>query len=482
MMENLTIKSAHELLRDKKISSREMTQAYLKRAKEKNEQLNAYLAVTEQEALAMADSADRRIAQGDAHYLTGMPLAVKDNILVEGIQATASSRILEPYVATYDATLIARLKNEDAVVLGKTNLDEFGMGASTENSAFGPTKNPYDTRRVPGGSSGGSAAAVAADVAIAALGSDTGGSIRQPAGVCGVTGFKPTYGRVSRHGLIALASSFDQVGPIAKTAWDAAAFLEVIAGNDARDGTTSHEKVPAYTTALGGAIKGLRVGIPNEYFTRGIDADVEKSVRAAIFKLEELGASIGGVSLPSMPYALATYYVILPCEASSNLARYDGVRYGFSAASSYGADSGTLLDAYTQSRGRGFGDEVRRRIMLGTYALSAGYYDAYYKKAQQSRTLITQDFKKAFEEYDVLVSPTSPTPAFSLGEKADPVSMYLADIYTVSANIAGIPAISVPCGTVERDGKKLPVGLQIMGKHFDESTILRVADAYERFA
>ena len=485
MLEDLTIKSAHELLREKKISSRELTQAYLARAKEKNAQLNAYLSVNENEALAMADAADKRIAEGDAHYLTGVPLAVKDNILVEGVKATAASKILEPYMAAYDATVITNLKDENAVVLGKTNLDEFAMGASTENSAFGPTKNPYDSARVPGGSSGGSAAAVAADMAVAALGSDTGGSVRQPSGFCGVVGLNPTYGRVSRYGLMAMASSLDQVGPIAKTVWDAAALLEVLAGQDACDATTSRQKVPVYTNGFTGNIKGLRVGIPNEYFAQGIDEDVEKSVRAAIFKLEELGASIGGVSLPRTSYALATYYVIMPCEVSSNLARYDGIRYGYSVAAHRDA---SLLEVYTQSRGKGFGKEVQRRIMLGTYALSAGYYDAYYKKAQQVRTLIVEDFKKAFEEYDVLVSPTSPTPAFSVGEKADPLAMYLADIYTVSANIAGIPAVSVPCGFVERGGsagspqagKKLPVGLQIMGKHFDESTILRVADAYER--
>ncbi len=480
MNENLTIKTASELLQKKEISARELAMQYLARASQKNPELNAYLEITSKEALRMADLADKKLQNGEAEMLTGIPLAVKDNILIKDVKATAASRILENYIAAYDATAIGKLREAGAVFLGKTNLDEFAMGASTENSAFGPTKNPYDTSRVPGGSSGGSAAAVAADMAIAALGSETGGSIRQPAGFCGIVGLKPTYGRVSRHGLIAMASSLDQIGPMTKTVWDTAALLEVIGGRDTLDATTSKTSVPRYTKELTGDIKGLRVGIPNEYFAEGIDEDVEKAVRRAIFALEKLGARIGGVSLPHTHWALAVYYVIMPCEVSSNLARFDGIRYGYSASADKKAGAKNLLEVYTMSRGRGFGSEVRRRITLGTYALSAGYYDAYYKKAQQVRTLIVEDFKKAFEECDVLVSPTSPTPAFKIGEKSDPVSMYLADIYTASANISGIPAVSLNCGYVERDGKKLPVGLQVMGKHFDEAMILRVADAYER--
>ncbi|MDO8557929.1 MAG: Asp-tRNA(Asn)/Glu-tRNA(Gln) amidotransferase subunit GatA [bacterium] len=479
MLEHLTIKTASELLHKKEISARELAADHLSRAQEKNPELNAYLEITKKEALRMAGEADEVLEKKEGGILTGIPIAVKDNILIKELKTTAASRILENYIAAYDATAIGRLRDAGAVFLGKTNMDEFAMGASTENSAFGPTKNPHDTSRVPGGSSGGSAVAVAADMAIAALGSETGGSVRQPAGFCGVVGLKPTYGRVSRHGLIAMASSLDQIGPLAKTVWDAAALLEVIAGHDALDATTARDRVPHYTRDLTGDIKGLRVGIPNEYFAEGIDADVEKAVRQAIFTLEKLGARIGGVSLPHTHWALAVYYVIMPCEVSSNLARFDGIRYGYSASTDIKTDAKNLFEVYTASRGRGFGNEVRRRVMLGTYALSAGYYDAYYKKAQQVRTLIVEDFKKAFEEYDVIVSPTSPTPAFKIGEKSDPVSMYLADVYTVSANISGIPAISLNCGYVERDGKKLPVGLQIMGKHFDESTILRVADAYE---
>lgn len=477
MIENLTIKKASELLRKKKVSARELTRAYLERAKKANADLNAYITIPEEAALAMADVANRALERGEGGALTGIPLAIKDNILVKGIRATAGSKILESYHAAYDATASIKLKSAGAVVLGKTNLDEFAMGASTENSAFGPTKNPHNPSRVPGGSSGGSAAAVAADICIAALGSETGGSARQPAGFCGIVGLKPTYGRVSRHGLIAMASSLDQIGPMAKTVWDAAALLETIAGHDPLDATTSLKPVPRYTAAVTGDITGLRIGVPNEFFAEGIDADVEKTVRDAIFALERQGAKIGGVSLPRAAYALPAYYVIVPSEVSANLARFDGIRYGYSAA-----EAKTLLDAYTLSRGEGFGKEVKRRIMVGTYALSAGYYDAYYKKAQQVRTLIIEDFERAFREYDVLVSPTSPTPAFKIGERMDPVSMYLADVFTAPANIAGIPAISVPCGAVKRENASLPIGLQIMGRHFDEETILRVADAYERFA
>ncbi|MDP3962963.1 MAG: Asp-tRNA(Asn)/Glu-tRNA(Gln) amidotransferase subunit GatA [bacterium] len=488
-MENLTIKQASELLHKKEISARELAQAYLLRAEEKNPQLNAYLEITNKAAMQMADEADRLIERRDSNVLTGIPFAIKDNILVKGVPATAGSKILQNYTATYDATVTEKLKEAGAVIMAKTNMDEFAMGSSTENSAFGPAKNPHDTSRAPGGSSGGSAAAVAADMCVAALGSDTGGSIRQPAAFCGIVGLKPTYGRVSRSGLIAMASSLDQIGPMTKTAWDAAALLECIAGHNSMDATTSPVPATSYTKKLTGDIKGLRIGIPNEYFGDGLDANVEKSVREAIFALERLGATIGGATLPHTPYGLPVYYVLMPSEVSSNLARFDGIRYGYSAASPYPAggegrgelEAKTLLDVYTKSRGLGFGKEVKRRIMLGTYALSAGYYDAYYKKAQQIRTLIIEDFRKAFEEYDVLVSPTTPTPAFKLGEKEDPVSLYLADVYTVSANIAGVPAISIPCGTAERDGVKLPIGLQIMGRHFDEETILRVADAYERF-
>jgi len=481
MLECLTIKTASELLRKREISSVELTRAYLERAKEKNQELNAYLAITETEALKMAEHADKHFKADDVPSpLCGIPIAIKDNILIEGIPATAASKILQNYTAAYDATATKRLRDAKAVFLGKTNLDEFAMGSSTENSAFGPTKNPLDVSRVPGGSSGGSAAAVAADLCLGALGSDTGGSIRQPAGFCGITGLKPTYGRVSRSGLIAMASSLDQIGPMAKNAWDAAALLEVIAGHDPLDATTATHEAPRYTTALTGEIRGLRIGVPREYFSEGLDEDVRRAVRGAVGALERLGASVTEVSLPHSTYALAVYYVLMPSEVSANLARFDGIRYGYSSRT---AGAQTLLDVYEQSRGEGFGDEVRRRIMLGTYALSSGYYEAYYVKAQKVRTLILQDFEKVFSRIDVLVGPTSPTPAFRLGErKKDPLSMYLADIYTVPANIAGIPALTIPCGFVERDGIKLPVGLQILAKHFDEATVLRIADTYERFA
>jgi aspartyl-tRNA(Asn)/glutamyl-tRNA(Gln) amidotransferase subunit A len=480
MTENLTIKQASELLHKREISAKELALAYLDNAEKKNTELNAFLTITRERALKDAEDADIMIAQGNAGILTGIPFAIKDNILVKGICATAASKILENYVASYDATAVIKLKKAGAVCIGKTNLDEFAMGASTENSAFGPTKNPHDTARVSGGSSGGSAVAVAADMSIAALGSETGGSIRQPAGFCGITGLKPTYGRVSRHGLIAMASSLDQIGPMAKTAWDAAAIMEVISGHDAMDATSSPHPAGRLTEMLAGDVSGVKIGIPDEYFADGMDADVAKTVQDAIAKLESLGANVSRMSLPHTKYALAVYYVLVPSEVSSNMARYDGIRYGYSAGSGNGATPQNLLDVYEMSRANALGKEVKRRIMTGTYALSAGYYDAYYKKAQQVRTLIVEDFKKAFDKYDVLVSATSPTPAFKLGEKADPVQMYLADIFTAPANIAGICALSVPCGHVERAGKKLPVGLQIMGRHFDEGRILHVADAFER--
>ncbi len=474
----LTIHEAHELLKKGEFSAVELTQAVIDRILEVDNQVKAYLTLTPELALEQAKQADRRIAawrKDPSHpldSLTGIPLAIKDVICVGTVPTTCGSKILEDFIPPYDATVIEYLCHKGAVILGKTNMDEFAMGSSTENSGFFPTHNPWDLSRVPGGSSGGSAAATAADECLGALGSDTGGSIRQPAAFCGVVGLKPTYGRVSRYGLVAFASSLDQIGPFGKDVTDCAILLQAIAHYDPRDSTSVDAPTPDYTQALALDIRGVKVGVPKEYFVEGMEPGVEAAVRAAIDKIAELGAEVDEVSLPHTEYSLPAYYLIAPAEASANLARYDGVKYGYSYS---GAND--VWDAYRKTRQNGFGPEVKRRIMLGTYALSAGYYDAYYLKAQKVRTLIKQDFDQAFERFDVLVAPTSPTVAFKLGEKVDdPLQMYLSDIFTLSLNLAGICGISVPCGFA--DG--LPVGLQIMGPAFGEEAILHVAYAYEQ--
>jgi len=457
----LDIKQSYQGLKDKKFSSVELTKAFLNRIKKEN--TSAFLEITKDLALSQAKQVDKDIALGkDTPILAGIPMAVKDNILVKGVKTTCASKILEKYVAPYDATCIKRLKELGAVILGKTNLDEFAMGASTENSAFFPTKNPYDLKRVPGGSSGGSAAAVANDLCCYALGSDTGGSIRQPASFCGVVGLKPTYGAVSRYGLVAFASSLDQIGPITKTVEDAKIVYEAISGKDPLDSTSLEFKKSSET-------KNLKIGVPKEYFIKGIDSRVEKIIKQAIKKLEDIGAKIEEISLPHSKYIIPVYYLVNTSEASANLARYDGIRYGLSEKSK------DLLGVYLKTRGQGFGDEVKRRIMIGTYALSSGYYDAYYLKAQKVRALIKNDFEKAFKKVDVVLTPTAPTPAFKLGEKvSDPLAMYLEDIFTASVNLAGLPAISVPAGFADN----LPVGLQIIGRMFEENNILGISQRF----
>ncbi len=464
----LTITQAHQGLRKKQFSALELCQACLNKIKEKDRAIHAFLTVNEKSALAQAKKVDSLLAGGKKlPLLAGIPVAIKDNILVEGVKCTAASKILADYVAPYNATVIEKLKKQEAVILGKTNLDEFAMGSSTENSAFGPTRNPHDLSRVPGGSSGGSAAAVASEMAFYALGSDTGGSIRLPASFCGVAGLKPTYGAVSRYGLIAFASSLDQIGPLAKTAEDAQLVFEAIAGEDALDSTSIAPKSKARNIK----IKGLRAGIPKEYFVKGIDKNIEKTIKEAIGKYEKMGVKIVEVSLPHTDYALSAYYIINPSEASANLARYDGIKYGYSDRQ--GKD---LMDVYLNSRGKGFGAEVKRRIMLGTYTLSSGYYEAYYLKAQKVRTKVIEDFKKAFKKVDVILTPTSPSLPFKVGEKVNnPLSMYLTDVYTVSVNLVGLPALSLPVGKVG----KLPVGLQIIGQPFEEYKILELGKIYE---
>ncbi len=468
----LTIQEAHSLLCRREISAVEVTQATLDRIVATDNDVRAYLTLTPEVALEQAAEADQRRSAGEDHPLLGIPLAIKDVICVEGMPATCGSRILENYVPPFSATVVEKVRVAGAVILGKTNTDEFAMGSSTENSAFFPTRNPWDLSRVPGGSSGGSAAAVATGMALGALGSDTGGSVRQPASLCGVVGMKPTYGRVSRWGLVAFASSLDQIGPLARNVTDLAILLAAIAGYDPRDSTSVNRPVPDYTASLTGDVRGLRIGIPREYLVAGIQPEVEAAVRAAIAALADLGAEIVEVSLPHTDYALPVYYLIAPAEASANLARYDGKRYGLSLT---GTD---LWDSYRRTRGQGFGAEVKRRIMLGTYALSAGYYDAYYLKAGKVRTLIRHDFDRALAECDVLVAPTAPTTAFKIGEKVhDPLQMYLADVFTLALSLAGLPGLSLPCGF---DEEGLPIGLQIMGSAFDEETVLRVAHAYEQ--
>ncbi len=457
------------------VSAGEIVKAYFQRMAVVESKVKAYITPARKDALTKeADDLDYTLRGWRKTLpLTAMPIAVKDNICTEGVKTTCGSRMLEGFVPPYDATVVSRLKAQGYFLIGKTNLDEFAMGSSTENSAFGPTRNPWNLACIPGGSSGGSAAAVAADLCVAALGSDTGGSIRQPAACCGVVGLKPTYGRVSRYGLVAFASSLDQIGPITKDVRDAALMLQVIAGHDPLDSTSADVPVPDYQKALKFNLRGMKVGVPMEFFAEGLDPEVELAVRKAIIKLQELKAEIRVISLPMTPYAVATYYLIATAEASSNLARYDGVKYGYRAAKEKG-----LLEMYMKTRQEGFGAEVKRRIMLGTYALSAGYYDAYYGKAQAVRTLIKRDFDEAFKDVDVIVTPTMPTPAFKLGEKVqDPMQMYLSDIYTISVNLAGVPAVVVPCGF---SSGKLPIGLQIIGRPFEEDKILRAAYAYEQ--
>jgi aspartyl-tRNA(Asn)/glutamyl-tRNA(Gln) amidotransferase subunit A len=471
---SLTISEVRELLDRKEISVKDLIKSIYGRIDAVEDRVKAFVTITEDKALKMADEVQRKIKEKtrDTEFLLGVPLAIKDNICTKEILTTCSSKILPNFIPPYESTVTSKLLEQGYILIGKTNLDEFAMGSSTENSGFHATRNPWDLERIPGGSSGGSAAAVAADECIAALGSDTGGSIRQPAALCGVVGLKPTYGRVSRYGLVAFASSLDQIGPITKNVRDAAIVMNIISGHDPLDSTSAPLPVPDFTAALGKNIKGLKLGVPKEYFIEGIEREVEVLVKDAIKKLEPLGAIPVEISLPHTGYAVATYYILATSEASSNLARYDGVKYGFRAE---GKD---LMDMYMNTRAQGFGAEVKRRIMLGTYALSSGYYEAYYKKAQQVRTLIKQDFEKAFQQADVIVTPTYPTAAFKLGEKtADPLQMYLSDIFTISLNLAGVPGISLPCGFTANN---LPVGLQLIGKHFDEESILKVAYAYEQ--
>ena len=471
-LSSLTIHEAREGLRARQFSSVELARAFLTRIHELNGALNAFITVNDDEALAQARAADERIARGDDTPVLGVPVALKDVLSTRGLRTTAGSRILEHYVPAWDATSVARLRAAGAVFLGKTNTDEFAMGSSTENSGYRVTHNPWDHTRVPGGSSGGSAAAVAADLCCAALGTDTGGSVRQPASLCGVTGLKNTYGRVSRYGLIAYGSSLDSVGVLAKDARDAAIMLSVIGGPDPFDSTSIDAPGLDAAALLDGDVRGLRIGVPREYFIPGMQAEVAAAVRAGIEQLREQGATVREISLPGTSVALPVYYMIATAEASANLARFDGVRYGLRVQ---GTD---LIDTYRKTRGAGFGDEVKRRIMLGTYALSAGYYDAYYIRAQKVRTLIKHEFESAFADVDFIATPVSPTTAFKIGEKADdPIQMYLADIFTLTCNLAGICGISVPCGF---DAAGLPIGLQLLGKAFDEGTILRAADAYQR--
>ncbi len=466
------VAEAHAGLAAGQFTSVDLTRACLDQIERVDGALHAFLRTCPADALEAAAMADSARADGDARPLLGIPLAIKDVLMTNGIETTAGSRILEGFVPPYSATAVQKLDAAGAIILGKTNTDEFAMGSSTENSGYGPTRNPWDLERVPGGSSGGSAAAVAADEAPAALGTDTGGSVRQPAAFCGIVGLKPSYGRVSRYGLIAYGSSLDQIGPITKTVADAALLLEIIAGVDPQDSTTMPVDVPDLSAALTGEITGMRIGIPQEYFVEGIQPEVEAAVRTAIEQFASLGAEIVPINLPNTELALPVYYLVVTAEASANLARFDGIRYGLSV------DGDTIFDHFRQTRGAGFGPEVKRRIMLGTYALSAGYYDAYYLKAQQVRTLIKQDFDRAFTDVDVVLSPTSPTTAFRIGEKVDdPLAMILTDIFTTSANLAGLCGISIPCGF---DSEGLPIGLQLLGPSLGEDKILQTAYAYEQ--
>lgn len=476
MLNQLTISELTAKLAKREVSSRAATQACLDQIQRVDGQLHAFISHDAADALAQAETADKGIAGGDTHAakpLLGVPVAIKDVIAVKGQPLTCGSKILGKFVSPYDATAAEKLRAAGAVLIGRLNMDEFAMGSSTENSAFGVSRNPWDTTRIPGGSSGGSAVAVAAHEVTASLGSDTGGSVRQPAALCGCVGLKPTYGRVSRYGLVAFASSLDQIGPLTKDVRDAATMLNVIAGHDPRDSTSIPEPVPDYAAVLGQSIKGLKLGLPKEYMIGGLDSEVKRATDAAVAQLASLGAEIVEISLPHTEYAVATYYIIATAEASANLARFDGIRYG---ARVDGADP---IELYCKTRGAGFGAEVKRRIILGTYVLSSGYYDAYYLRAQKVRTLIRQDFLKAFEGVDAIVTPVTPTAAFKIGEKSeDPLQMYLGDIFTLSCNLAGICGISVPCGFTS--SPKLPIGLQLLGKPFGEATLLRIAHAYEQ--
>ena len=475
-LNELTITEARERLQRREISSVQLTQAVLDRIRSVDDRVGAFITVAADSALEQARAADQRLADGDAAPLTGIPLSIKDIICTRDLLTTCASHMLHNFVPQYDATVIEKLRKEGAVIVGKANMDEFGMGSSTEHSAIKTTRNPWDLSCIPGGSSGGSAAAVAADMCLGSLGSDTGGSIRQPASHCGVVGLKPTYGRVSRFGLVAFASSLDQIGVLTKSVPDCALLLRAVAGHDERDSTSAPEPVPDYSDAFKQGLEGITIGLCKEYGnSEGIDPDVSAAVNAAVKQLESMGARCVEVSLPHVEYAVAAYYVLSPAEASSNLARYDGVKYGLREES---ADN--LLRMYKATRSRGFGREVQRRILIGTYCLSAGYYDAYYKKASQVRSLIADDFRKAFALCDLIVSPVAPTPAFSIGSKKDdPLTMYLSDIFTLSTNLAGLPGMSVPCGFSKQG---LPIGLQLTGGYFDESTLMRVAWNFEQAA
>ncbi len=473
-LNSLTIDAARSAVQDRKVTATALAEEFYTEIRKDDPRIGAYLILSKDRALEQAGRMDQLVSRGEKlPPLGGVPIGIKDVLTTRGVRTSAGSKILGNYVPPYDCTAVSRLEAAGAVLLGKTNCDEFAMGSSNENSAWHPVRNPRDPSRVPGGSSGGSAAAVAADMAVAALGSDTGGSIRQPASFCGVVGLMPTYGRVSRYGLVAFASSLDHIGPITKTVKDAAIVLRTIAGHDSMDSTSADLPVPDYVAELEKPVQGLKIGVAKEYLGEGLDREVRYAVEAAIQKLESLGCKIVEISLPHTKYAIPTYYIVATAEASSNLARFDGVRYGYRAR-----DARTLSEMYRRTRDEGFGAEVKRRIMLGTYALSAGYYDAYYLKAQKVRTLIARDFEEAFSKVDAIVTPTCPTAAFKLGEKAEnPLAMYLADIYTVTADLAGIPGISIPCGQTREN---LPIGLQILGRHFDEATVLRVAHAYEQ--
>src|SRR5437899_11753897 len=475
-LKSLTIDVARAAVQQRKASAVSLAESFYTKIQTDDPKIGAYLTLSKERAFAKAAEIDKLAEKGERlPPLGGVPVAIKDVMVTKGVRTTAGSKILGNYIPPYDCTAVSRLEAAGAIVLGKLNCDEFAMGSSNENSAWKPVHNPRDLSRVPGGSSGGAAAAVAADMTVAALGSDTGGSIRQPASFCGVVGLMPTYGRVSRYGLIAFASSLDHIGPLTRTVKDAAILLRVIAGHDPLDSTSANVPVPDYEADLAKPVSGLKIGVPKEYFGECLDDEVRNAVEAGIAKLRSAGCEIVNISMPHTAYAIPTYYVIATAEASANLARFDSVRYGYRAKGAR-----TLSEMYRKSRDEGFGAEVKRRIMLGTYALSSGYYDAYYLKAQRVRTLLARDFRDAFQKVDAIVTPTAPTPAFKIGEKSDdPLSMYLADIYTVTADLAGIPAISIPCGKTK---EKLPIGLQILGKHFHEATILRVAHAYEQAA
>ena len=467
-MHKLSIAELSKGLKNKEFSSVELTQHFLDRIGVSS--LNSYITVTDELALSQAKQADLKIAKGISNILTGIPYAHKDIFCTMGVKTSAGSKMLDSFISPYNATITQKFNDENMVMLGKTNMDEFAMGSSNENSFYGPVKNPWDQDRVPGGSSGGSAAAVAARIAPFATGTDTGGSIRQPASLCGITGIKPTYGRISRYGMIAYASSLDQAGPMTKTAEDAAIVLNSMAGFDPKDSTSAQKETPDYTKNLGKSIKGLKIGLPKEFFSEGLESNVEQVIMQSISQFESMGAKIHEISLPNSAYAIPTYYIVAPCECSSNLSRFDGVRYGYRCK-----DPKDLNDLYLRSRSEGLGEEVKRRIMIGTYALSAGYYDAYYLKAQKVRQLISEDFKKAFKNVDVIMGPVSPTTAFEMGSHKDSVSMYLADIYTLSANLAGLPGMSIPAGF----SKNLPVGLQLIGNHWSEETLLNAAHQFQ---